>query len=121
MSNLKPCPFCGGEAALGTTTMQRWKDSDGNYGTFTGHSVNCIMCGATNRGIAEGFKTPEDAAHQWNRRSEAEQGFEKIGALHRPRNGGVHFLQDVFSIPLAVHGTLDVYMKKASRTETVDE
>ena len=35
---------------------------------------------------------------------------EKIGHLMRPRNGEVHFVQDVFSIPLAVHGTLDVYM-----------
>lgn len=66
---LKPCPFCGGEAALGTSTIKRWKDIHGNYGEFTGHSVNCIMCGSTNRGIAEGFQTPEKATEHWNRRT----------------------------------------------------
>jgi len=49
------------------------------------------------------------------RHSEAEgEEYEKIGALHRPRSGPVNFLQDAFSIPLAVHGTLDIYIKKSS-------
>lgn len=68
---LKPCPMCGGEASIGKTTIQRQKDDAGNYGTFTGYSVNCIYCGVNNRGIAEGFKTEERAAEQWNQRTEA--------------------------------------------------
>ena len=67
--NLKPCPFCGGESSLGTNTITRWKDLEGNNGAFTGYSVNCIMCGSTNRGIAEGFRTPEKATEHWNRRT----------------------------------------------------
>lgn len=66
---ISPCPFCGGDGSLGTTTISRWKDMSGNYGSFTGHSVNCIVCGATTRGIAEGSKTPELAIEIWNRRS----------------------------------------------------
>jgi Lar family restriction alleviation protein len=70
---LKPCPFCGGEAAHATCTITRARDSQGNNGTFTGYYINCILCGADNRGIAEGYRTPEQAAEKWNRRTDQSQ------------------------------------------------
>lgn len=42
------------------------------------------------------------------------QEFVKIGHLMRPRSGDVHFVQEAFSIPLAVHGVMDIYMVKGS-------
>lgn len=58
MSELKPCPFCGGEAAFGT-------DDDG------GHGAGCEKCGAGTRA----FYPLMDDVHQliieaWNRRVE---------------------------------------------------
>jgi len=66
-THLKPCPFCGGEAAPGTATITRLR-TDTAYGTFTGYFVNCIICGADNKGICEGYSTPELAAEKWNAR-----------------------------------------------------
>jgi len=48
--------------------------------------------------------------------------YEAIGRLHRPSgrlggDGTVQFLQDVFSIPLPVHGTLRVYRKDGENAE----
>ena len=68
LPSLLPCPFCGGEAYPSTMTISRWKDASGNYGEFTGHAVNCMTCCASNRGVAEGFQTPEAAAAKWNAR-----------------------------------------------------
>ena len=41
MSNLKPCPFCGGEARITSEY-----DTDG-FGTF--HKVECRTCGASSK------------------------------------------------------------------------
>lgn len=52
MSDLKPCPFCGGEAA------------------FHEHErvgVECIECGA---GFACVYRDRDEAADKWNRRAE---------------------------------------------------
>lgn len=70
MSNEQPlsCPFCGGDSAIGTLTIRRWKDMRGRYGEYTGYAVNCIVCGTNNRGIAEGYKTEAQAVAHWNRR-----------------------------------------------------
>jgi hypothetical protein len=48
--------------------------------------------------------------------------YEAIGRLHRPSgrltgDAQVQFLQDVFSIPLPVHGTLRVYRKEGENAE----
>lgn len=54
-----------------------------------------------------------------------EESFIPIGKLHRPSGRltggkgvtGLNFLQDVFSIPLPVHGTLRVYRKEGESAE----
>jgi hypothetical protein len=65
---LKPCPWCGGEAAPNTITYDSAfvKDQGWNQDTF--HGVNCISCGASNRGLV-GFKTPDEAIKAWNARA----------------------------------------------------
>jgi Lar family restriction alleviation protein len=55
---LKPCPFCGGEAASVTYP------GDGRGQSY---AVNCIACGVNNRGRV-GWPTNEEAASAWNRR-----------------------------------------------------
>lgn len=44
----------------------------------------------------------------------SESGFAKIGALHRTKDGVVHYLQGVQELPIELHATLDVYMKNAA-------
>lgn len=66
---LKPCPFCGGEAAL-NTMRTRCKDTIRLNGQDEFHGVNCILCGANTRGLV-GQKTTEQAAHKWNTRHHA--------------------------------------------------
>lgn len=55
MSELEPCPFCGGEA---------------DYHIHERIGVECLACGA---GFATVFGSREEAAEAWNRRAEAEQ------------------------------------------------
>ena len=73
MSELRKCPFCGGDAAFGTTKYcaETVREQGWNQDVF--HSVNCIMCGASNRGLA-GFETPEKAAEHWNKRDREAEG-----------------------------------------------
>lgn len=60
MSELKPCPFCGGEAAVGSGLS-----NDEEY-----YFVNCADClAATNHLICEcAPKTKKEAAGKWNQR-----------------------------------------------------
>ena len=71
MNELKPCPFCGGEAASNTMRTSDSKIIKMN-GQDTFHGVNCIACGANNRGML-GYKTKEQAIQAWNTRHEATQ------------------------------------------------
>ena len=66
-SELKPCPFCGGEAAFGTTKYCKSTVKEQGWDQSTFHSVNCIICGTSNRGLV-GHDTQESAARAWNRR-----------------------------------------------------
>lgn len=67
---------------------------------------------AAERDYGKRLQKQLDAILRTDGPDEAVQPFEKIGVLHRSRSGEVSFLQDVFSIPLPVHGTLEVYMRK---------
>ena len=58
MEELKPCPFCGGQASL--------------YGCRRGSDVECKECGARTKYFLDGIFTNENsmrmAVEAWNRR-----------------------------------------------------
>jgi Lar family restriction alleviation protein len=58
MSELKPCPFCGG------TNITHFTNVTGDYG---GHELECNTCGAN---PCEQEHTYEDAKLKWNTRGE---------------------------------------------------
>ena len=60
MNELKPCPFCGGEAILVELTPTPYNDQ-----LLTYYSVGCIDCGI---GFYE--NTEDEAIAAWNRRAE---------------------------------------------------
>jgi hypothetical protein len=68
---LLPCPFCGGEASSAGSVKYDDKHeawfADGTRITEA-FFCNCMVCGATNRGLC-GFQTREEAIAAWNRRS----------------------------------------------------
>lgn len=64
------CPFCGGEAAHGTMTTSNRYTIRLN-GTRTFHFINCITCGANNKGLL-GYKTIEQAEEHWNKRLQSD-------------------------------------------------
>lgn len=67
-SDLKPCPFCGGEAPM---ESGRYQMDDVMY-SFA--HVECLSCGACGSGFTEAEKPVESvealAADAWNRRAE---------------------------------------------------
>ena len=65
MSELEPCPFCGGEA---------------DYHIHERIGVECLACGA---GFATVFGSREEAAEAWNRRAENDKLRREI-ALNEP-------------------------------------
>ena len=68
MRELKPCPFCGGEASM---ESGRYQLDDVMY-SFA--HVECLSCGACGSGFTEEEKPVESlealAADAWNRRAE---------------------------------------------------
>jgi Lar family restriction alleviation protein len=67
---LKPCPFCGGEAsASGTIRYSANHVHEQGWDQDTFYFCNCPDCGVNNRGIV-GHRTPAEAIAAWNRRSE---------------------------------------------------
>ena len=71
---LRPCPFCGGEASA--DAVRRWSSNheahwaDGSE-ILEAFYVNCIHCSANNGGIF-GFQTREQGIEHWNRRVECQ-------------------------------------------------
>ena len=57
MTDLKPCPFCGGEAA---------EDEEDQRFTRYPYYVECHNCGAR----SDEWKTKKEAIDAWNRRVE---------------------------------------------------
>lgn len=68
--DLEPCPFCGGEAAFGTTSYSEKTVKENGWKQAVFHHVNCISCGATSRGLV-GQENHFKAAFAWNRRRPA--------------------------------------------------
>ncbi len=62
-----PCPFCGGEASIGTTRISDPMTAKLNNRT-NGFFVNCKICGANNNCLHLGYATKEIAQHYWNTR-----------------------------------------------------
>ena len=62
MAELKPCPFCGGEARI-SADPEATRDSQGRLWAFT---VVCDSCCATS-GLTY---SPDRATEAWNRRAE---------------------------------------------------
>ena len=69
MSELKACPFCGGEAAPNQTTYSAKTCQENWWSQDTFYGVNCVLCGSNNVGL-RGYDTPEIAAAHWNTRLE---------------------------------------------------
>lgn len=61
------CPFCGGQASHGKMTTNNM-DTIRLNGTDTFYFINCIVCGANNKGML-GYKTIEQAEEHWNKRN----------------------------------------------------
>ena len=61
--DLKPCPFCGGNAEL------RHTEGNSEYGKTA--FVACLRCGANSRMVSLSFKysADEKAIEAWNRRA----------------------------------------------------
>lgn len=64
---LKPCPFCGGEASTKTITYSDNCDIVKLNGIKKYHGINCTKCGSSNDGII-GFRTEREAINHWNKR-----------------------------------------------------
>ena len=60
MSELKPCPFCGGEGCLQRHDFVGYTDTFG---------VVCLDCGCETRQF---YDTKKDAIEAWNRRADDE-------------------------------------------------
>lgn len=70
MTDLKPCPFCGGEAKAMTSRFS------------SGYFVECTVCGAHSRGF-KGMLSYEngEVAESWNRRVEGQDGVCNMNVL----------------------------------------
>ena len=64
---LLSCPFCGGEASIGTTRISDPMTAKLNN-RDNGFFVNCKICGANNNCLRLGYATKEIAQHYWNTR-----------------------------------------------------
>lgn len=66
MTDLKPCPFCGGPASADADEIMRYVDEEGKNSTIVLFSVGCINCGCkTYR-----YSKMESAIEAWNRRAD---------------------------------------------------
>ena len=64
MAELKPCPFCGGEAFVYKRYESVWRNDPTDY------TVLCKNCRA---GVRHYFQTKGEAIEAWNKRTEPER------------------------------------------------
>lgn len=88
-SELKECPFCGGEASLGTMRYCASTIKEQGWAQDTFHFVNCCSCGSNNKGLV-GYDSPTRAAAHWNHRTPSQREVEMERALIRIRDYPVH-------------------------------
>lgn len=62
MNELKPCPFCGGEAE---TKMYLWGTNSQTGEPIWLYYVFCIKCNSMSDNV---FQSKKDAINAWNRR-----------------------------------------------------
>ena len=68
MPELIDCPFCGGEAAHGKVTYPKDSSVARLNGQRIFYYISCVLCGASNQGLA-GYKSAPEAAYTWNTRA----------------------------------------------------
>ena len=111
---LKPCPFCGGEAATGEVKYSETHAREQGWGQRTFFFANCVLCGACNKGLV-GNVSVDQAIAKWNGRA-----FEESTAKEMSTNQPTYFrtaerpptLEDsVEGLVLASRGDLPWYDK----------
>jgi Lar family restriction alleviation protein len=75
MSDLKPCPFCGGEARakaarIAEDAIETW--------------VECGSCGARTEATEDAYSDHATAAMIWNTRSEADARMQRVAEALKP-------------------------------------
>jgi Lar family restriction alleviation protein len=65
MEKLKPCPFCGGKAAIYGTYRKGEAAIYPRFGTLGIYDVRCQEC---NAGFGDTYTTEELVIEKWNRR-----------------------------------------------------
>lgn len=78
---LKPCPFCGGQAKIDILERKSYK-----------HAVRCSNCGISTKGTA--YKNDFFNAAEWNTRTPDPMPEELAGALEEIARCLSHGLQD---------------------------
>ena len=63
MSELKPCPFCGGEAKV----VEYWLKGIANKKHYW---IECKACGVRKDNRRQGYRTRKNAVDAWNKREE---------------------------------------------------
>jgi hypothetical protein len=84
MSDLLPCPFCGGDAKVVTRDVE--PQGDPWYGSKVERLVECDSCACTmfDRYWHEGFHDPEAAIAAWNRRAPPAQPADAVERVDLP-------------------------------------
>ena len=67
-ATISACPFCGGDATVGTVTYQEGSMVARANGRCLFFFVSCAWCGSSNQGLV-GKASQDEAVIHWNRRS----------------------------------------------------